>query len=132
MDEPETHHVLPKTIPVFDEYPDRHLFKKYIPIIKRIAEAGWEPVTYAKTDNEALYTERYGPDENGNVYITVLNDSKEDQQGILKVTLPVKMQETLVDIVSQKEIKFDITDKGLSVELHLTPEQVMAFDLTTR
>jgi hypothetical protein len=39
---------------------DRDLFRLYMPIIKQIARAGWEPVTYARTDNPAVWVERFG------------------------------------------------------------------------
>jgi len=43
---------------------DRDLFRLYMPIIKQIARAGWEPVTYARTDNPAVWVERFGPTTN--------------------------------------------------------------------
>ena len=39
---------------------DRALFVKYIPIIKRLSAAGWEPITYAAGSSPDLYVERYG------------------------------------------------------------------------
>ena len=39
---------------------DRDLFRKYVPIIQTIARAGWEPITHAWTDNEAVWVERFG------------------------------------------------------------------------
>ncbi|MDQ2688540.1 MAG: hypothetical protein M3Y28_11815, partial [Armatimonadota bacterium] len=49
---------------------DRTLFTTYIPAIKRLSAAGWEPVTDARSDNPHVYVERYGK-----TYLTVLNDS---------------------------------------------------------
>jgi hypothetical protein len=51
---------------------DRPLFKKYVPLVKLVAEAGWEPITQAKSDNDRVYVERFGPR-----YFTVFNDSPE-------------------------------------------------------
>ena len=39
---------------------DRPLFKKYVPLCKRVAEAGWEPVTRARSSDEQVYVERFG------------------------------------------------------------------------
>lgn len=64
---------------------DRALFKKYIPVIKRVAEAGWQPVTHARLTNPELYLERFGPDANGNLYFTILNDSRAEQKAELKI-----------------------------------------------
>ena len=39
---------------------DRPLFKKYLPLIRRVAEAGWQPVTHAACENERIWVERSG------------------------------------------------------------------------
>jgi uncharacterized repeat protein (TIGR01451 family) len=39
---------------------DRDLFKRYIPLIRRLNCAGWQPVTYATTDSDSVYIERFG------------------------------------------------------------------------
>ena len=49
---------------------DRPLFKRYVPLCKRVAEAGWEPVTLARSSDERVYVERFGQR-----YLTVFNDS---------------------------------------------------------
>src|ERR1019366_10580077 len=49
---------------------DRPLFKKYIPVIKRLSAAGWEPIPYAHTGDAKVYVERYG-----NRLFAVLNDA---------------------------------------------------------
>jgi hypothetical protein len=64
---------------------DRPLFKKYIPLIRRVAEAGWQPVTGARSDNPRLWLERFGPDAQGAVYLTVLNTDTTAQSGVLRV-----------------------------------------------
>ena len=49
---------------------DRDLFKKYVPLCKTVAEAGWQPITRARSDNPKVYVERFGEK-----YLTVFNDS---------------------------------------------------------
>ncbi len=39
---------------------DRAQFKRFIPLIRMISEAGWEPVTYSRTSDLAVFIERYG------------------------------------------------------------------------
>ena len=51
---------------------DRILFKKYIPLCKLVAEAGWEPVTLARSSDSHVYVERFG-----DRFFTVFNDSTE-------------------------------------------------------
>jgi hypothetical protein len=53
---------------------DRPLFKKYVPLVRRVAEAGWQPVTRARSDNPKVYVERWGEK-----LLTVFNDSGEKQ-----------------------------------------------------
>jgi len=53
---------------------DRSLFKKYVPIIRALSLAGWQPVTDAMVDNTALEIEAYGTNAvNGRRYLTVRN-----------------------------------------------------------
>ena len=51
----------------------RPFFKKYITIIKKIAAAGWQPVTYARASDPSVRIERFG--EGKNLYFTVRNDN---------------------------------------------------------
>ena len=39
---------------------DRHLFKKYVPIILDMARAGWCPITHARCPDTAIRIERFG------------------------------------------------------------------------
>ncbi len=51
---------------------DRNLFRKYVPLCRMVAEAGWQPLTQAHADNAGVHVERFG-----RKYLTVLNDSAE-------------------------------------------------------
>ena len=59
---------------------DRILFKKYIPLCKLIAEAGWEPVTLAHSSDDHVYIERFG-----DKLFTVFNDSTERRTVSIKL-----------------------------------------------
>ncbi|MGD0536820.1 MAG: hypothetical protein ABSC03_04150 [Verrucomicrobiota bacterium] len=63
---------------------DRPRFKEYLPLIKRVAEAGWQPVTQAASDNGAILVERFGPDTAGTLYFTVFNDTAQEQSGTVQ------------------------------------------------
>ncbi len=54
---------------------DRPLFQRYVPLCKRVAEAGWEPITQARSSDEHVYVERFGAADRGSRYLTVFNDS---------------------------------------------------------
>jgi len=63
---------------------DRPLFRRYIPLIRRIAEAGWQPVTEAVCEPAAILVERFGPVADGTVYYTLLNDGGTPVEGWLR------------------------------------------------
>jgi hypothetical protein len=65
---------------------DRPLFKKYIPLCKLVAEAGWEPVTLARSSDERVYVERFG--DKGMRYLTVFNDSPERRSVTITLEAP--------------------------------------------
>jgi hypothetical protein len=60
---------------------DRPLFRKYIPLLQRLTAAGWQPLTHAACDNSNILVERFGPEANGTVFLTLLNDTADVQSG---------------------------------------------------
>jgi hypothetical protein len=65
---------------------DRNLFKKYIPIIKTISAAGWEPIPYATCDNPDIKFERYGS-LTEDLYYTVASYNVTTESDVLSVDL---------------------------------------------
>ncbi|MES3019273.1 MAG: hypothetical protein V4721_15915 [Bacteroidota bacterium] len=64
----------------------RPFFKKYIPIIKQISAAGWEPVTGASINVRNVKIERFGSGKD--IYFTVKNnDELKDAQLIMSVDI---------------------------------------------
>jgi hypothetical protein len=63
---------------------DRPLFKKYVPLCRLVAEAGWEPVTGAASSDPRVYVERFG-----NRYLTVFNDSPDRRTVEIAVEAPM-------------------------------------------
>jgi hypothetical protein len=62
---------------------DRPLFKKYLPLCKLVAQAGWEPITLARSGDERVLLERFG--NNGTRYLTVFNDRRERREAAISV-----------------------------------------------
>jgi hypothetical protein len=62
---------------------DRDLFQRYVPLCRRVAEAGWEPITAAASSDEQVYVERFG-----NRLLTVYNDSSETRSVKIRCDLP--------------------------------------------
>ncbi|MBN1815864.1 MAG: prolyl oligopeptidase family serine peptidase [Sedimentisphaerales bacterium] len=59
---------------------DRPLFKKYIPLCKRVAEAGWTPIPLARSNDSQVFVEQFGQQ-----YVTVYNDSSEPRQAVIEL-----------------------------------------------
>lgn len=78
---------------------DRPHFKKYAPLCKLVAEAGWEPITSARSSNPKVYVERFGEK-----YLTVFNDSPEPCTAT--ITLEGKAPAASRDLVGGKAIEW--------------------------
>jgi hypothetical protein len=66
---------------------DRPLFKQYIPFLRRVTTAGWQPLTHAAWDNPKILVERFGPEADGTVLLTLLNDTADTQSGTVTADL---------------------------------------------
>ena len=63
----------------------RSFFKKYIPIIKQIAGAGWEPVTAAYVNSPSIRIERFGA--NSNLFFTIRNNGDQENSCMISLDL---------------------------------------------
>lgn len=114
---------------------DRHLFKRYIPMIKKVGEAGWEPVTYAVTDSDTIYIERFGPDDQGNVYFTILNNSTQSQETkitIMSDELKLADIKNVTDLISEEQLSVKKDGEELKIKAEMLPEQVRLFAFKNR
>lgn len=103
---------------------DRPLFKKYLPVIKTVAQAGWQPVTHARSSNPAILVERFGPDSTGTHYFTIFNDSEQGQQGAISIentALNVRSNPQGIDLLSQTPVRLE--------NLSLEPQQALAIGI---
>ncbi|MCL4176387.1 MAG: hypothetical protein KJ072_01375 [Verrucomicrobia bacterium] len=75
---------------------DRPLFKRYLPLIRQVAEAGWSPVTGATNSAPSVLIEKYGPAEDGTTYYTLFNDGTGYARGTFTLTdEPIETQTLL-------------------------------------
>jgi hypothetical protein len=79
---------------------DRPLFMRYQPMIKTIAQAGWEPVTWVESDSSSIWIERYGNQNDGLVYITVMNAGEERCSFSLTGTGGLASRATWTELIS--------------------------------
>jgi len=81
---------------------DRDLFRKYVPLCKLVAEAGWEPITAARSGDEHIHIERFG--DQGTRYLTIFNDSPERR--VTTITLSLKTSATSRELVRGKSVSW--------------------------
>ncbi len=100
---------------------DRDLFRKYVPLCKVVAEAGWEPITGARSGEEHVHIERFG--DQGTRYLTIFNDSPERRD--TTITLSLKTSETSRELVRGKSVSWT----GGKTTVSLNPEDVAVLEL---
>jgi len=108
---------------------DRDLFVKYIPLVKRVAEAGWQPVTLAESDNPRVLIERWGKADR--TAFTVTNDSADQQQATVTLDLPGAGLDPAVglrDLVSGSALPSVPGGGALSITLDPWQTMVIAAD----
>jgi hypothetical protein len=97
---------------------DRDLFKKYVLLCRLVAEAGWEPVTGARSDKEGVYIERYGQR-----YLTVFNDTNQPQEAC--ITVDAGTTGPVPDLVAGRTVSF----QNGKATLTLGPEDVAVLQI---
>ncbi|NIM51495.1 MAG: hypothetical protein GTO22_19985, partial [Gemmatimonadales bacterium] len=60
----------------------RSLYQQYMPILDTLDDAGWEPITAAKSSNTNVCVERHGPDDNGVIYLVARAPSRRSSADI--------------------------------------------------
>ncbi len=82
---------------------DRELFKKFVPLCKLVAEAGWEPITLAKSSQSMVHVERFGER-----YLTVFNDSSEEQEVVIELdaSFPHAPAGSTAELVSGEQVQW--------------------------
>lgn len=63
----------------------RPLYRRYIPLMRAMSEAGWEPVPWAALDDPELWLERYGPGEGAVAYYAVRNPTDQTRRAALTI-----------------------------------------------
>ena len=100
---------------------DRPLFRKYVPLCKLVAQAGWEPITGARSGDEHVHIERFG--DQGTRYLTIFNDSPERRD--TTITLSMKTSATSRELVRGKSVSWT----GGKTTLSLDGEDVAVLEL---
>ena len=102
----------------------RPLYARYMPIFRKLAAAGWEPITYAHADAAHVVVERYGTPGDGPVYLAVHNPTGRATATTLTLTGPLadRPATAVRDEVAGAEIA---RADGKTLRLELRPWQTL-------
>lgn len=113
----------------------RAYYRQYVPAIEELSIAGWEPVPYARTDNEVVI-ERYGSFAAGELHFTLRNYDTE-AAATAKVSIdraalgiPVDAELLAVDVLPGVPCAETIDAAGWPIEV--APDNARAFWVGTR
>jgi len=106
---------------------DRSLFLHYIPLVKAVAEAGWEPLTLASASSPSIAMERYGEDDE--VYLTLMNQGTTAVSATIAFDAPAA---GLGSAASAEEITAGapVSFAGGQFTISLEPEEVKVVKFT--
>ena len=96
----------------------RPLFKKYMPTIIAMAEAGWEPITHATCEAPGVSIERFGPKEE-KLFLSVRNDGEETAEVRVKIdwrALHLKPQTAATRVPEGEALRVDGGPVSVRVE----------------
>lgn len=115
--------------------PVAELNRRYVPAMRTITAAGWRPVTHAHA-SEGLAVERWGPDAQGAVYLTVYNASTARVEGEVTVAAEALglAGTTLVaeELLDGSGCSAPIVDGDATLRLPVEAERVRILRLTVR
>ena len=90
--------------------------------------AGWEPLTYARTDSDDVWIERFGESSTEGLYFTVHNRTDVTRTAAITIeTAPLGLTDpvsaTITDIAITQTIPFTLVNGNIAVSLRLGPQQ---------
>ena len=98
---------------------DRPLFQKFMPVIREVAQAGWEPLTLARGEDDRFNVLRFGDGQT--IYLTVYNEREERQSA--RIILDDRLLErwgnqpvTIIDYLTKEEVPPDHADLSLTLD----------------
>lgn len=109
---------------------DRPVFARYMPLIVEIAEAGWQPITFASSDNGEVWLERFG--EGDVTYLTIFNPTAGDQSAriVLDPRLGLTAQSTAFDRTGEESAELAEKDGEMFLKVSIAPEDTRVIVLT--
>ncbi len=108
----------------------RLLYQKIIPIIDELHLAGWEPITYAKTNDEEVFVERFG--KGTTIYFTVRNnDSVTKDYTLLIEAEKLGLEEIyLLELLSNAAIFYEYNNGNIIIHDTIKGKGTKVFKIT--
>lgn len=75
------------------------LMHKYLPIIRRLTQAGWEPVTLVRCDDPQVQVERFGGEAGKPLLLSIRNNAGADRPVRLKLEAPLQAPAEVTELV---------------------------------
>ncbi len=72
----------------------RAFYARYTPLFRQLAAAGWRPITLARSSNPAVWVERYGAMQTGNLAFTLRDNTHSPQRYSLRIEVPAACRGT--------------------------------------
>ncbi len=116
----------------------RPLYRRFIPFLDRLDRAGWQPVPCAQVQPEALFVERFGPEQSGTFLLVVHNRSDEAVEGRLDL-LPQELARrveqwtgsaSVKELLSERELPVSTDEGTLHVAVALGPKESAVLEVT--
>ena len=106
---------------------------KYLPLIIKCNEAGWQPVTHARATPLAVGIERWGGEQaDAPLYFSVLNRSREPVSAEISIDRAALRRPELahaIALVENATLETKASRAALVVKLELDPEQASVFEV---
>lgn len=127
--------VMPKVRRMMQDQSIRALYRTYTPILKRLANAGWEPVSFAHSSNKNIWVERFGALSEGETLFTLRNETDEIQEGKIVIDLSeledaVNAPIQLYDLTNNKTLKMQRSNMTSSIEVTIKPKRTVVISLS--
>ena len=111
----------------------RSYFKKYLPLIKAISQAGWQPVTSARLSNKEVRIERFGGSKDKDIYFTLYNPKATKTSTKVMIDakgLDITKVFSIEEMIDGTALKYEIRDGTIEVPLTMNETSASLMKIT--
>ncbi|MBT3288774.1 MAG: hypothetical protein HN380_15610 [Victivallales bacterium] len=118
-----------------DYAPVERLNRRFVPALRRITRAGWQPVSHVHSDLRDVWVERWGPGKDNAVYLTVYNAAQKERLVSLAIdhtSLPLgRTGLSAIDLLSGEKWQGEAKGEEFLLRLPVPGEQVRVLQLSS-